>query len=206
MDLSGKEENPTGLCIFDEHNLDFLTEFTDDDILDLINKLRPSLIVIDAPLSLPKGRCCLEKNCKCAIGGHFRQAERDIRKFGSVLPLTFYGMKMLTLRGIKLANELKKNYKVLESHPHTTQKILEFKDPVSCLKEFFSISPNATEHELDAGILALTGWLYEKNCCIKLGDLDEGIILIPNSVKCLEIIKEVIDKHKIIKIRLNLKK
>jgi len=99
-------------------------------------------------------------------------------------------MKMLTLRGIKLSSKIKNNYELLESHPRTAQKILEFKDPLSGLNQFFEIHDNATEHELDAGILALTGWLYNKNCCIKLGDLDEGIIIIPTSAKCLDIVND----------------
>ncbi len=69
--------------------MDLFTIYTDHEIIKLITDLKPSVIVIDAPLSLPKGRCCLEKDCKCAVGGHFRQAEKDIRQYGRVLPLTF---------------------------------------------------------------------------------------------------------------------
>lgn len=85
IDLSGKEENPSGICVFDGDNLDLFTIYNDTNILEVINELKPSLIIIDAPLSLPKGCCCLEKDCECAVGGHFRQAERDIRQYGSVL-------------------------------------------------------------------------------------------------------------------------
>ena len=46
-------------------------------------------------------------------------AERQIRKYGRVLPLTFTGMKMLTLRGIYLASILRTQYTVIESHPRT---------------------------------------------------------------------------------------
>ena len=51
-----------------------------------------------SPISLPKGRWCLEKNCD-AVGGHFCQAERDIRQFDQY-PLTFYGIKMLILKAL----------------------------------------------------------------------------------------------------------
>jgi len=162
IDLAGKQENPSGLAILAKTKMKLFTCFTDNEILDLIGELKPKIIVIDAPLSLPKGRCCLEKNCKCAVGGHFRQAERDMRQYGRVLPLTFMGMKMLTLRAVKLSTELKKEYNVLESHPHTTSKILKFKDPYSGLNQFFNIPSDATEHELDAGILTLTGLCYLK--------------------------------------------
>jgi len=189
IDLTGKEENPTGISIFDRYKMDLSTIYTNQDILKLIDELKPSVIVIDAPLSLPKGRCCLEKNCKCAVGGHFRQAGKDIRQYGRVLPLTFHGMKMLTLRGIKLASELKNDYELLESHPRTVQKILKFRDQLSGLNQFFSVSSKATEHELDAGVLAITGFfLYHKNCCIELGDPNESIIIIPKDVKCLDLL------------------
>jgi len=78
IDLAGKEENPTSISIFDRYKMDLSTIYTDQDILKLIDELKPTVIVIDTPLSLPKGRCCLEKNCKCAVGGHFRQAEKKI--------------------------------------------------------------------------------------------------------------------------------
>jgi uncharacterized protein len=189
IDLTGKEENPSGICSLDENKMNLFTIYTDKDILKCINEMKPSLIVIDAPLSLPKGRCCLEKECKCADGGHFRQAEREIRKYGRVLPLTFLGMKMLTMRGVKISSKIKKNYDVIETHPRTSQNILGFKDLLSSLRQFFKITNIASEHELDAGILALTGWLHKNNCSIELGDPDEGIIILPKSSKCLEYLK-----------------
>ncbi len=189
IDLAGKQENPSGIAILDDNKLKLLTFYSDNEIFDLIVELKPHVIVIDAPLSLPKGRCCLEKECKCAVGGHFRQAERDIRQYGPVLPLTFRGMNMLTMRGVKLSTELKKEYDVLESHPHTSSKILKFKDPFSGLNQFFIISPKSTEHELDAGILSLVGLLYLRDCYVELGDPDEGLIVLPKDENCLDILK-----------------
>ena len=189
IDLAGKDENPSGICYLENDQMDLFTIYTDEDILECINELKPLLIVIDAPLSLPMGRCCLEKECECAVGGHFRQAEREIRRYGRVLPLTFHGMKMLTMRGVEISSIIKKNYEVIETHPRTSQKILGFKDPQSGLSHFYDISHGASEHELDAGILALTGWLHMNNCSIELGDPDEGIIILPKSSKCLDCLK-----------------
>ena len=181
IDLAGKEQNETGICILEEDNFSLSTIYNDKEILKLADKLEPSLIIIDAPLSLPKGRCCLEKECICAVGGHFRQVERDIRLYGRVLPLTFNGMKMLTLRGIKISSCLKHKFEVIESHPRTSQKILGYDDPVSCLSKFFRVPANSTMHELDAGLLVLTGFLYLKKQCIELGDPDEGLIIVPDT-------------------------
>ena len=66
IDLAGKQENPSGIAILDGNKLKLLTYYTDNEIFDLIDELKPRVIIIDAPLSLPKGRCCLEKKCKCA--------------------------------------------------------------------------------------------------------------------------------------------
>jgi predicted nuclease with RNAse H fold len=186
IDLAGKDINPTGICFLEDDRMNLFTIYTDEDILDCINEIEPDVIVIDAPLSLPKGRCCLEKECECADGGHFRQAEREIRQYGHVLPLTFQGMKMLTMRGVKISSKTKDNYDVIETHPRTSQNIVGFKDSLSGLSQFYKISYDSSEHELDAGVLALTGWLYKNNCSIELGDPDEGIIILPKSSACLD--------------------
>ena len=125
IDLAGKPENPTGICFLYKNKLEFSTVFTDEEILSQVFKKDPFLIVIDAPLSLPKGRCCLSNKCTCSEnGGHFRLAEIEMRKYGRTLPLTFKGMRMLTERGIFLKDELEKIYKILESHPWTIQKVM----------------------------------------------------------------------------------
>ncbi|MDP3066252.1 MAG: hypothetical protein Q8N08_05870 [Methanobacteriaceae archaeon] len=107
IDLSGKEENPSGICILRGVEILFETCFTDDEIIETVENFNPRLIVIDAPLSLPRGRCCLEKECGCASGGHFHLCEVEIRRYGPVLPVTFHGMKMLTMKGLSLNEKLK---------------------------------------------------------------------------------------------------
>ena len=190
IDLAGKEENPSGLCILDDLKMEYLTNYTNQEIVNTVNNTKPSLIIIDAPLSLPKGRCCLEKECKCAVGGHFRMAERQIRKYGRVLPLTFTGMKMLTLRGIYLASILRTQYTVIESHPRTRSMNIGIVDPIECLNKISKVPLIISDHEIDAGILTVTGYLYQNNCFIELGDPDEGTIILPKNPNCLDIIKK----------------
>jgi uncharacterized protein len=191
IDLAGKMENPSGICILNGPKLILKTFYKDKEILKEIEVIKPSLIAIDAPLSLPKGRCCLERDCACAVGGHLRQAERDRRPYGRVLPLTFRGMKMLTLRGIALASQLRKEYPVIETHPYTSQKMLELKNLEHDLSRYFKIPPNATEHELDALLASLTGLLYLKNCYIELGNPEEGVIIIPWDESCLKLLEKI---------------
>lgn len=188
IDLAGKAENPTGICVLNNHKLFLKTLFSDKDILEEVKRVDPLLIGVDAPLSLPKGRCCLEKDCECSVGGHFRKAERDIRPYGRVLPLTFHGMKLLTLRGVKLAKYLNEKYEVIETHPRTDQKILGFKNLELDLSHYFNLSGEITDHTLDAALAALTGYFKLFNCMVELGDPVEGIIVIPRSDKCLNLL------------------
>lgn len=186
IDLAGKEENPSGFCVLDQGQLILKTLYGDEEIVKEVKNINPSIIAIDAPLSLPKGRCCLEKDCECAVGGHFRAAEREIRPYGRVLPLTFRGMKMLTLRGIALGQRLRNDFEVIETHPRTDQKMLGFKDLREDLSQIFSLPDDSSEHELDATVAALTGYLYLKGCVLKLGDPEEGVIVIPKDESCME--------------------
>ena len=180
IDLSGKPENPTGICFLDLHNLQFSTLFENKDILSYIFLKKPSLIVIDAPLSLPKGRCCLSKECSCSKeGGHFREAEVQMRKYGRTLPLTFRGMRMLTERGIQIAEKLRDEYTVLESHPRTIQKILGFSNLYKDLTKYFELPENISEHELDAALLAIAGVFYARGEFMEFGDAEEGTIILP---------------------------
>lgn len=89
------------------------------------------------------------------------------------------GMKMLTLRGIELAQELKKDFQVIETHPRTSQKQLAIKDIKKDLSRIYKLPNDPTEHELDALLAAVTGYLYLKGKCIELGDPEEGVIVIP---------------------------
>ncbi len=189
IDLAAKVENETGLAIIDGKNIFLETVFTDNEILARIYGYDSPVVVIDAPLSLPQGRCCLEKDCACSIGGHFRQSEREIRKYGPVLPLTFAGMKMLTFRGMDLRDKIlnvRSDLKIMETHPRTVQKILglarDVEDVYSTLNSFFGFNKESSEaspHEIDAVLAALTGLFYCSGQYQELGDSEEGTIIIP---------------------------
>lgn len=177
------------MAILNHKKINIKTFFATEDLIQEITKVSPAIIAIDAPLSLPKGRCCLEKECNCSIRGHFRDSDKKIREFGPVLPLTFIGMKMLTFRGMNIKERLKKIYpqpKIIEVHPHTSQKILNIgedkKTIYSNLSHFFALEKTAnelSEHELDAIIAALTGLYYHFGKFKELGDVSEGTIIVP---------------------------
>jgi predicted nuclease with RNAse H fold len=146
IDLAGKEENPTGICILNNKELFLKSLFSDYEIIDEVVLVDPVLVGIDAPLSLPLGRCCLKRDCEWVVDGHLRQAERDIRRYGRVLPLTFPGMNMLTYRGVKLGKQLRVLSMVFETHPRTNQRILGLSDLQVDLNRYFSIRGEITDH------------------------------------------------------------
>jgi len=190
IDLAGMEKNPSGICIIEGDNILLKTSYTDKEIIETVQTSLPELIVIDAPLSLPRGRCCLEKECVCASGGHFRQCEVEIRRYGPVLPLNFRGMKMLTMRGISLKEKLE-GYTLLETHPRTVQKMLGITDLIQYVKDRFELDVKPSAHELDGFLAALTGLSYLEDCYMELGDPQEGTIILPEKdcAILLEIIK-----------------
>ncbi|MEM2955132.1 MAG: DUF429 domain-containing protein, partial [Nitrososphaerales archaeon] len=104
IDLAGVETKDSGICVLDEDlRAKALTLRSDDEIIDYIIKTRPDIVAIDAPLSLPFGRCCLKDTCSCRNKGHLRQCDRELLKMKiKFFPITLGPMRKLTERGIKL--------------------------------------------------------------------------------------------------------
>jgi hypothetical protein len=188
IDLAGSERRNTGICILNK-NLEAkcFVVHKDEEILDLIEKFKPDLIAIDAPLSLPKGRKSLDRREKI----HFRECDKKLFELGiKFFPITLGPMRMLTKRGIKLRRILeKKGYKVIEVYPGATQDILKIPRKNASLKklkkglEKFEIKierRELTHDELDAITAAYTGYLHLKGMSVSLGNDNEGTIIIPH--------------------------
>lgn len=173
IDLAGCAKNPSGFALLSGREIKTGLVYSDDEIIELCIRGRPSVVTIDAPLSMPKR-------------GSLREADASLIKRGfRVFPPTFAGMRRLTERGIRLAKNLRaKRIKVIETHPRTSGMLL-FKTPdrkrwVAGLKRGgWRLKENAGEHEIDAAISALTGALYLSGEAEEVGEAREGVILIP---------------------------
>jgi len=187
IDLAGSEKRNTGICILNE-NLEArcFVVHKDEEILNLIEKFKPDLIAIDAPLSLPKGRKSLDRREKI----HFRECDKKLFELGiKFFPITLGPMRMLTKRGIKLRKILeRKGYKVIEVYPGATQDILKIPRKSVSLKKLLNglkklgiktEKKELTHDELDAITAAYTGYLHLKGMSLSLGDPKEGVIIIP---------------------------
>ena len=191
IDLAGVETRETGFCILNEkmEAKTFLV-YTDGEILKNIEKIKPDLVVIDAPLALPKGRPSLSKKYKKL--GHLRECDKKLLKMGiKFFPITLGPMRKLTLRGIRIKKRLeKKGFKVFESFPGAIQDILKMprknkgKEKLRKALIEFEIKGDVykkkiTHHELDAITLAIVGKMYLENKYMLIGDPKEVLMLLP---------------------------
>jgi len=176
IDLAGISKNPTGWALLECKTVKTSLIYTDKEILENLTRNEPSLIAIDAPLSLPRK------------GEHFRKADREMVKKGyRVFPPTLPAMKMLTLRAVKLNRLIEENaYKTIEVHPTSTRKALQMplKDWKTIqetlktlgLKGEIERRPLAT-HEIDAVTAALTATLHLAKQTEQVGDGKTCIIV-----------------------------
>ena len=85
-----------------------------------------TVVAINAPLTLPRGRCCLDDGCRCRHdpGTRSRAVERALAR-ERVPTLATALIKVLARRGIALAARLRRlGFDVLESYPYATLRIL----------------------------------------------------------------------------------
>jgi hypothetical protein len=168
IDLAALEKNRTGAAVFDGSGFECSTLHIDSEIMALVARHNPSIVAIDAPLSLPYGRCCF--NDDCCGPRKMRVCDRMMISMGfRVFPPGFSYMKQLTLRGIALRKKLEvEGFRVIEAHPRTSMRILHI--------EGFREANN--EHESDACAAALTAGLYESGKCTDITGPD-GTTVIP---------------------------
>jgi len=183
IDLAGSSLRPTGICILRGFKAQTHIAFSDEEILNCIYRAQPSLVTIDAPLSLPKGR----KTIHDRSGDHFRYCDLELRKRGiRFFPITLGPMRMLTERGISLKAKLKKTgYRAVECYPGAAQDIWGIPRQHKDLKGLLTglrklgvkgLTEAITKDELDAATAALVGqWFLSDRGEMLAGE--EGIVI-----------------------------
>ncbi|RLF90758.1 DUF429 domain-containing protein [Thermococci archaeon] len=185
VDLSAKESRPSGIAWLDEGEVFVKEAFSNEEIVDLLMEVSPRVVAIDAPLSLPLGRCCLRKECNCERIGGMRWIEREMISRGyRVFPVTFKWMRNLTERGISLKKNLeKRGIEVIEVHPGTSRKIL---GPLWELLPKINLriqKKDLSRDEEDAVYSAITAFMYFLGEFETLGREDEGLIVLPLPIR-----------------------
>jgi hypothetical protein len=114
--------------------------FDDDRIAAFVSQTKAHVIAIDAPLSLPAGRCCADDSCPCARFGRVRAIDRacfalGMRPFPALIP----SMRGLTLRGIALKARFEAlGLTVIEAYPGAVQDMLRLPRKQAGLRRLLS--------------------------------------------------------------------
>lgn len=146
---------------------------------DEVDRIKPSLIAIDAPLSLP------EAYFKDSGDLNFRESDRQLK---AMSPMFLGG---LTARAIALSRQWrKKGYEVIEVYPSALVRHWELihylkkgKPSGELLEELlakgleFSRTPN-NMHELDAALALMSGKRYVEGVALSFGQEEEGVIIV----------------------------
>lgn len=175
IDLRSGPRYPTGLAAMGrDRRLRLLAIARHDaEIEATVERFRPALVCIDAPLALPEGRDCADPACACAVAGILRAVDRFCIAAGySPFPTLLPSMVGLTLRGIALSERLRGGgVQVIEVYPGMAQDILGIPrkgQGVDALARGLRRvgvrgvprARPATHDELDAATCALVGVLH----------------------------------------------
>ncbi len=186
VDLAGVPHRPTGVCLLSEREAETALLYSDKDILDVIEEVKPVLVTIDAPLSLPPGRESIHQRDR----NHFRACDRELkRRKIPFFPITLGPMRMLTERGMSLKKKIENmGTQVLEIYPGGAQdiwKIPRAKRDLKGLRRGLKrlgikgLNRNSSAHELDAATAAFVGILYLEGKAEIFGDFSSGAIIMP---------------------------
>jgi predicted nuclease with RNAse H fold len=201
IDLTSSPKKPSACVGLDKHlSLAFFGFLsTDNDLVALVSSQPSCLAAIDAPLTLPKGLCCLEESCSCQPEQERgRECERELAKQG--IPCYFTTkrsiIKKMVYRGIKLRKELEgRGYQVIEIYPYASKVRLwgkpippkskpgglaflqtKLTSLVPCLASYVA----DLGHDLcDAAIAAYTAYLHYWKETEQMGNPEDGVIYIP---------------------------
>ncbi len=179
LDLAGSPKRRTGYAYWEGGRLRVGVLFGDQEILELAKGF--SLVMMDAPLSIPAGRKSLEDR-----GPHLRECDLLLRKHGhSFFPVTLGPMRMLTERAMRLAEVLKgMGIEVFETFPGATYDLLGLnrKDGKVILDLYMKLplgleKRDYSQDELDAIACWLAGVCYLEGKSVVFYGVDGQIVV-----------------------------
>ncbi len=174
IDLTGAEKRASGVALLSDNEIVFTSRVKADwQIIATAAESGADIVSIDSPLSLPEDSKKIYRDCELTL------KRRGIGVYWCLLP----SMKALTMRGIKLAAELRRLrlglQVVIESYPGAAQDLLGVRRKSKALdalrhglKEFGIVGNLEVSHdELDAVTAALVGLFYLRGEYEALGTL-----------------------------------
>ena len=175
IDLSASESKPSGVSVLAirenaEIELLFVGRLRgDEEIVDTLLRYGARLVAVDSPLSLPRGR-------------YYRNVDLKLKRMGfNVLPPAWRAMTQLTLRTMRLAEELKRHgVLVLETHPSSCVKASgcrTFQELVTAIS--LKVPANLCRDEKDAVIAALACVFHVTGRSVVVEADDGTVVLLP---------------------------
>ena len=202
IDLSASSKRGSAFALLDEKArlIDCSQFFEPDELGSSLERHKPVVVGIDAPLSLPLGLDCLEESHPCSPAHDYkgRSAEQELARIGIGCFFTTKRsiIKGLIYRGQDISRSLsRKGFRVIEVYPYATKVIL-FREKMppkatsrglAYLKDRLSTIVTGVEGYLDklnhdgcdAILAAYTAWLYCNDQTDALGNPVEGHIIVP---------------------------
>jgi len=192
IDLRGSSARASGWALLTGDIAETKLIHTDEDLIRETLLREPDLVSIDAPLTLPKNRCCTSDTCACRRHGIVRECERILWRRGvRVYPSLLPSMQALTSRGMQVAAGLRQlGFTVIESYPGAAQDIMRIPRKKSSLDDLRrglaafglkgpSLDRQTSHDELDAITSAIVGYFYLTGDVESLGNEAESYLIIP---------------------------
>jgi hypothetical protein len=206
LDLAGSARRDTGFCVMDpDGRASTRVLHSDAEILDAVLSAQPSVVSIDAPLFLPKGRPTIESRGP----PHLRASDRILLRMGiRFFPISLGPMRMLTARGMALADALRAlGLPTIEGYPGAAQDILGIprkNESVTGLKRGLKalgisgdIGRLSIGHdELDAVTCAWIGRCFLSGDYLAIGDPAEGWMILPSKSDSLQRLRETVEPRR----------
>lgn len=194
IDLVSSEDRESGYCILKGNKAKTFRIKTDEEMIRLAQNANATLISIDSPLTIPKGRkTFFDDDPTRDQYGIMRECERILKRRGvNVYPCLIPSMQKLTRRGIQLATKFRKlGIPVIESYPGAAQDILAIPRKRAGLNYLadalaeFGIFDNFTEKqishdELDAITSSIVGLFFWTGMFEGIGNFEEELLIIPD--------------------------
>lgn len=194
IDLTGSEQRPTGWSSLVGGEAATKLIRSDQDLIQETLAVKPDIVSIDSPLSLPKGRLRVTNDDPGRKKfGIMRECERTLKKRGvNVYPCLIDSMQKLTARGIRLARHLRVlGIPVIESYPGAAQDIMGIprkRASLDFLKEGLGefgisgdfLSAKVRHDEVDAVTSAVVGLFFWSGKFEGLGNDEEEYLIIPD--------------------------
>lgn len=193
IDLTGSSRRKSGWCLLVGETVETRLLATDDELLNATRAVAPTVVSIDAPLSMPRGRTAVtDDDPGRQQFGIVRECERVLRRRGiNVYPALLPSMQKLTARGMHLAAVLRRDgIPVIESYPGGVQDILGIPRKgasVEGLKQGLIeyglggafVERPVNHDELDAISSALVGSMFLAGWYEPVGNEDEEFLILP---------------------------